>query len=100
MWLHRVTPDPFQIDKVSPSSIGQQADSIFSYKYVVVAKFDRFGNGARRSDFEVGIGWSDVEEMILQFSRLKHPAAVELDNAMKLAKALAQAGWTPTEASK
>jgi hypothetical protein len=99
MWLHRVTPDPFQMDKISPSNIGQFADRTSIRGNELIAKFDRFGNGARRSDFEVGVDWSDVEKLIAEFSRAKHPAAMEFESALELARALAAAGWKPPEIS-
>jgi hypothetical protein len=87
------------MDKISPSNIGQHADSMSVRGDELVAKFDRFGNGARRSDFEVGVDWSDIEQLIAQFSRAKHPAALELKSALELARALAIAGWKPPEIS-
>ena len=65
----------------------------------LISKFDRFGNGARRSDFEVGIDWSDIEKFIAYFSQAKHPAAVAFESALELARALAAAGWKPPEIS-
>lgn len=65
----------------------------------VVAKFDRFGNGARRSDFEVGIDWQDVERLIAHFSQAKYPEAMALESALKLANTLAEIGWKPPEIS-
>jgi hypothetical protein len=99
MWLHRVTPDPFQPDKISESNIGQPADSIAVSHAGLVAKFDRFGNGARRSDFEVGIDWDDVERFVAQFSQAKYPRAIEFESALKLARALAVEGWKAPEIS-
>jgi hypothetical protein len=99
MWLHRVTPDPFQVDKISESNIGQHADSMFHYQYEVVAKFDRFGNGARRSDFEVGVSWSDVEEFLSRFEQLAHPGAIEIQQALKIFRALTESGWKPPQIS-
>ena len=99
MWLHRVTPDPFQSDRISQSNIGQHASATAVIDGEVIAKFDRFGNGARRSDFEVGVAWSDVERFISEFSQAQHPAARALQSALKLANALGEAGWTPPEIS-
>jgi len=100
MYLHRVTPDPFENSKWETSAMGQQADSLFFRRDALVANFDRFGKGNRRSDFEVEIEWSDVEEMIVQFSKAKHPSAIELASAVKISKALIEAGWKPPEDSK
>jgi len=100
MWLHRVTPDPFQASKISESNIGQYADSMATSRSgELIAKFDRFGNGARRSDFEVGISWSDVERFIANFSQAKHPDAMAFKNALELANTLTTAGWKPPEFS-
>ena len=55
MWLHRVTPDPFENSKWETSAIGQQPDSTIVQNGTLVASFDRFGKGARRSDFQVAI---------------------------------------------
>jgi hypothetical protein len=65
----------------------------------LVAKIDRFGYGARRSDFEVRMEWSDIEQFIAHFSQAKHPAAVEFESALKLTRALAAEGWKPPEIS-
>ncbi|MFZ5715909.1 MAG: hypothetical protein ACOY3N_24025 [Bradyrhizobium sp.] len=94
MLLHRVTPDPFQIDKISPSNIGQNQDSIVCYGGCLVAKFDRFGNGARRSDFQLTIDWSEIEAFIGVFAEEKNPAAVELKAALDLLKVMKEAGWS------
>lgn len=94
MLLHRVTPDPFQIDKISPSNIGQYPDSIVCHGGCLVAKFDRFGNGARRSDFELTIDWSEIEVFIGAIAEEKDPAAVELKLALELLKMMKEAGWS------
>jgi hypothetical protein len=66
----------------------------------VVAKFDRFGNGPKRlSDFEVEIHWSDVEELIAEFSKARHAEAMELRAAMDLMKAIRDLGWRAPENS-
>lgn len=94
MLLHRVTPDPFQDDKISPSNIGQYADSTVCSGDFLVAKFDRFGNGARRSDFELTIDWPEIESFIAAFAKEKTPAAVELKQALDLLKMMKDAGWS------
>jgi hypothetical protein len=99
MFLNRVTPDPFENSKSETSAMGQQADRLIVRGDTLLAKFDRFGNGARRSDFEVEINWRDIEELVAQFSAAKHPSAIELESAIKLAKALITAGWRPPEIS-
>ena len=99
MLLHRVTPDPFQVSKISESNVGQYPDSITCVSEMATAKFDRFGNGSRRSDFELYIDWSDIEELISRFSQVGNPAAIELQNALKASRALTVAGWRPPEPS-
>lgn len=99
MWLNRVTPDPFENSKLETSAMGQQADRLVVRGGTLAAKFDRFGNGKRRSDFEVEIDWADVEEIITQFSAAKHPNAIELEHAVKLAKAVIAAGRSPQKIS-
>jgi hypothetical protein len=99
MWLHRVTPDPFENSKSETSALGQSVDEWTGYQGVVIAKFNRFGLKSRRSDFEVQFEWSDIEELIARFSAAKHPSAVELQGAIHLAKVLVTAGWKPPEIS-
>jgi|SRR5580704_4883283 hypothetical protein len=99
MLLHRVTTNPFEGGDISSHNIGQDADAVVAHGSAVIARFDRFGNGARRSDFELTIHWSDVEQLIAEFSEAKHPEAVELQNALQLAKALKEVGWRPPEIS-
>jgi hypothetical protein len=99
MLLHRVTINPFEGGVISSHNIGKYADSFASWGSEVIATFKRFGNGARRSDFEVKFSWADVEQLIAEFSEAKHPEAVELQNALQLAKALKEAGWRPPEIS-
>jgi len=99
MLLHRVTVNPFEGGDISSHNIGQDADSLGISGTELIAKFDRFGTGARRSDFELTISWSDVEQIIAQFSKAKNPEAVELQNALQLARSLKEAGWRPPEIS-
>jgi hypothetical protein len=99
MWLNRVTPDPFENSKLETSAMGQEADKLKINGDTLLAKFDRFGNGSRRSDFQVEISWEDIEEFIAQFRAAGHQNAVEFDNAIKLAKAVLMAGWRPPEIS-
>ena len=95
MLLHRVTTNPFEGGDISSHNIGQYADSVETWGDELVAKFERFGNGARRSDFEVKISWSDVEAFISVFRQMKRPEALELEQALCLAKAAKEAGWNP-----
>jgi hypothetical protein len=99
MLLHRVTTNPFEGGDISSHNIGQHPDSLVAYTDGVVMKFDRFGNGARRSDFEVTINWSDIEQIITEFCRAKNPEALEFRAALKLSKALKETGWRPPEIS-
>jgi hypothetical protein len=85
MWLNRVTPDPFENSKLETSAMGQEANRLKINGDSLLAKFDRFGNGARRSDFEVEISWNDIEEFISQFRTAGHQSAVELDNVSRCA---------------
>jgi hypothetical protein len=99
MLLHRVTLNPFEGGDISSHNIGQYAGSAAISGTDLILKFDRFGTGARRSDFEVTISWSDVEQFIATFSQARHPEALEFKNALQLAKALKEAGWRPPEIS-
>jgi len=99
MLLHRVTTNPFEGGDISSHNIGQKADNLSGEGGLVVAKFNRFGNGARRSDFEVQIYWEDVERLIAIFSKGNNPFAKELENALLLAKAVKEAGWREPEIS-
>jgi hypothetical protein len=62
---------------------------------LVRTHFKRFGNGARKSDFEVLSYWSDVEQLIDLFCQAGHPQAIEISQALKLAAAMREAGWEP-----
>lgn len=96
MWLNRVTPDPFENSKLESSNMGQEEDRVLSSNTgAVTFKFDRFGNGSRRSDFEVEISWRDVERLVAEFCKAKLPEALELQHALEVSKALKGAGWTP-----
>jgi hypothetical protein len=51
--------------------------------------FLRFGSGTENfSDFNVSLGWSDVEGIIKHFFEMGHSEAVRFDRARKLAAAV------------
>jgi hypothetical protein len=56
--------------------------------------FSRFGNGARKSDFYVTVEWKDIEALIDGFSGGGHPMAVALKDALRLAAAAQELGWS------
>jgi hypothetical protein len=104
MQLLRVTPDPFADYKFDDSkSIGQEADGcqMMTGGYMgdmsphTRTHFKRFGNGARRSDFEVVSHWENVEQLIGLFCNAGHPQAIEIRDALKLAAAARGSGWEP-----
>jgi hypothetical protein len=104
MWLLRVTPDPFANSKIDDSkSMGQRADEceMMTSGYMgelsphTRTHFKRFGNGARRSDFEVISHWEDVEQLIELFCNAGHPQAIKITEALKLAAAARESGWEP-----
>ena len=104
MDLNRVTPDPFANSKIDAGKfLGQSADGselmidgyLGTQSIVVRTHFKRFGNGSRKSDFEVLSYWTDVEELIDLFCEAGHPQAVEIKEALKLAAAVRESGWEP-----
>jgi hypothetical protein len=105
MHLHRVTPDPFENYSYKPGG-RFLSEASTEYKVgelhfdeqpafeIVTTAFPRFGGGERRhSDFEVHVDWSDVEKIIEKFCEAKHPEAISLQEARKLAEAVKGAGW-------
>jgi hypothetical protein len=100
MHLHRVTPDPF---KTSPKYLGGSAENYKATIYridgepdveVVKTRFARFGGGQyRHSDFEVYVEWQDVEKIIEKFCEAKHPEAMAVQTARKLAATVKGLGW-------
>jgi hypothetical protein len=104
MQLHRVTVDAFDNYPVGGKYLGQSVDYLEirppqlhgdPSTLTVVACFNRFGAGAhRKSDYEVLSDWQDIEAIIAKFCEAGHPAAIELDRARQLAKAVKAAGWT------
>jgi hypothetical protein len=104
MQLHRVTVDAFDNYPVGGKYLGQSVDYLEirptaiarrSLHFDSVACFNRFGAGAhRKSDYEVLSDWQDIEAIIAKFCEAGHPAAIELDRARQLAKAVKAAGWT------
>lgn len=104
MDLHRVTPDPFANSKIDDEKVtGLSSDDFQLMRdgYLGLASplvrthFNRFGNGARKSDFEVFTYWNDIERLLELFASAGHPDAVELVQARKLARAAKNAGWEP-----
>ncbi len=60
----------------------------------VSLSFRGFGRGwERKSEFAVNVKWSDVQIAIQAFSKMGHPEAVKLRNALDLARAVEEAGW-------
>ena len=105
MDLHRVTPDAFESARPAGGKyLGQSSDGaefmpngwLGDLRPMVRTHFKRFGGGdSRKSDFEVHCYWDDVEQLIQSFSDAGHPQAVEICEAIKLARAVKQAGWEP-----
>ncbi|WP_439399336.1 hypothetical protein ACRQ5Q_18370 [Bradyrhizobium sp. PMVTL-01] len=62
--------------------------------------FLNFGRGyERKSAFGVNIRWQDVESAIEKFSEMGHPKAIELRNAIDLARAAQEVGWQASNTS-
>ena len=104
MYLRRVTPEPF--GTTFPKFDGQYEDGIgvkprqyeSKLEPVAIASFDRFGGGqTRQSDFEIYVPWKDIAIMIDKFCEAKHPEALAIHEAMKLAQAAKNLGWRPPE---
>jgi hypothetical protein len=58
------------------------------------ANFRAFGRGSERtSDFGVQVQWEDIEGYIRSFAKKKHPMALRLQSALKLANAVEEVGW-------
>lgn len=108
MHLHRVTPDAFENYSDDPNKfLGKRSNDYAAAglsedrEPMVVNRFPRFGGGKyRKSDYEVYAEWGDVEEMIEKFCDAKHPEAISLREARKLAAAVKGLGWgEPTPAA-
>ena len=57
------------------------------------ATFREFGYGERRGTFSVRVKWEDIETYIRQFARMKHPEALRLQSALRLANKVEEAGY-------
>jgi|GraSoiStandDraft_59_1057299.scaffolds.fasta_scaffold777297_2 hypothetical protein len=80
----------------------QSQDSLYYYedaalqKKTVRARYKKFGRGSeRKSWFSVSLEWEDVETIIRRFVEMKHPEALRLQSALRLAAAAQEAGWSP-----
>ena len=47
----------------------------------------------RTSEFGVSVKWADVELLIQDFAQMKHPEAMRLQNAARLATLIEESGW-------
>jgi hypothetical protein len=95
MELRRTTPNLF--DK-SSSELIFSSDDFTCNAQVVTINFPRFGEGTRRqSDFKVRANWQDVERIVQEFCEARHPEALAIHEAMKLAAAAKELGWRPPE---
>jgi hypothetical protein len=106
MYLHRVTAtwESF-VDYLDPKStfLGTNCNefkatwsgAVGDNSQVVVAEFPRFGGGKKKSDFQVGVRWEDVQTIIQRFGEAGHPEAIAVREAMKLAAAAKELGWQP-----
>ena len=104
MHLHRVTPF---WDWANPDGVylGKEADDYRATQstyagdgpdWIVVASFPRFGGGEKRqSDYEVGVKWNDVQQIIEKFCEVGQPEAIAIREALKLAAAAKELGWKP-----
>lgn len=102
MYLHRTTYNPFADYDYAPG--GQFAGLVrknyralrpySNSEWYVATDFDRFGAGTKRqSDFQVGVSWEDVENIITKFCEIGHQEAIAVREARKLAAAVKQLGW-------
>lgn len=100
MHLHRVTPDTFENYRIDAKYLGKFSEDFGASGQsddgmpMVVNRFPRFGGGEhRQSDFEVYAEWKDIERMIEEFCEAKHPEAIALREARKLAATIKGIGW-------
>jgi hypothetical protein len=54
----------------------------------------RFLGPENTSDFRVDLTWDDVEKLLVEFSAMKEPKALALNQAKALAVGARRAGWT------
>ena len=106
MYLHRVTPtwdwtEPFDgryLGRDSHDYRTTKSGFIEDQEWIIVVNFPRFGGGERRkSDFEVGMRWDDVEKIIEKFREAGRAEAIAIQEARKLTTAAKELGWCAPE---
>jgi hypothetical protein len=92
MHLNRTTPQPFKRGSEDGTFAGAISEdyrvaisNFVDGAQVVIADFPRYGEGSRRSDFEVEVRWDDVEKILEKFCEGSNPEAIALREARKLA---------------
>jgi hypothetical protein len=90
VYLHRVIPG-WEAESEPPPG-GCYSHGYRVLRSSVTVDFGGFGEG-HRSDFEVRVGWKDVERMIKKFCEMEHPKALAVRDAIKLAAAAKELGW-------
>ncbi|UPJ24252.1 hypothetical protein [Bradyrhizobium sp. CW1] len=86
--------------KVQSRDVFKKVHSDGPFPNMLRVNFMNFGRGyERKSAFGVTLRWQDVESAIQAFSEMGHPEAIKLRNAVHLAKAAEDAGWTAANAT-